>query len=118
MVKFNNYQVQTILRTILRDEVITAYKKREDNKIIQERTKSLDENYVLLHNQAEKTSENSMKDSEQYISLTIGVVKSITGRLNSIATYEGVDSRVGALVNAATNFNHLCRMDPAWHPWL
>lgn len=115
----HSIQVQTILKTILRDEIITAYKRREDNKIIQERNKGMDETREAQSlNQQEKATDNSVNDSEQYIILTVGVVKSITSRLNSIATYEGIDSKVSTLVTAATNFNNLCRMDPAWHPWL
>jgi len=35
-----------------------------------------------------------------------------------LATFEGADSRVSTLVAAANSLDNLCRMDPAWHPWL
>lgn len=37
---------------------------------------------------------------------------------SDLATFEGAESRVSTLVMAATNNDNLCRMDPAWHPWL
>jgi hypothetical protein len=35
-----------------------------------------------------------------------------------LATFEGAESRVSTLVAAANSHDNLCRMDPAWHPWL
>ena len=35
-----------------------------------------------------------------------------------LATFEGNDSKVNQLVAAANSHDNLCRMDPAWHPWL
>lgn len=38
--------------------------------------------------------------------------------LLDLATFEGAESRVNTLVAAANSHDNLCRMDPAWHPWL
>ena len=35
-----------------------------------------------------------------------------------LATFEGAESKVSTLVAAANSHDNLCRMDPAWHPWL
>lgn len=35
-----------------------------------------------------------------------------------LATFDGAESRVSTLVAAANSHDNLCRMDPAWHPWL
>ena len=35
-----------------------------------------------------------------------------------LATFDGAESRVNTLVAAANSHDNLCRMDPAWHPWL
>ena len=35
-----------------------------------------------------------------------------------IAQFENAESKVGTLISAATNPDNLCRMDPAWNPWL
>jgi transformation/transcription domain-associated protein len=35
-----------------------------------------------------------------------------------LAIFDGTDSKVAQLVAAANSHDNLCRMDPAWHPWL
>ena len=35
-----------------------------------------------------------------------------------LATFDGGESRVSTLVAAANSPDNLCRMDPAWHPWM
>jgi len=40
------------------------------------------------------------------------------GRLQTLASMEGGESKVSTLVAAANSMDNLCRMDPAWHPWL
>lgn len=35
-----------------------------------------------------------------------------------LAQYEGGETKVSTLIQAATSADNLCRMDPAWHPWL
>ena len=39
-------------------------------------------------------------------------------RLHNLAQFEGGESKVNTLVAAANSLDNLCRMDPAWHPWL
>ena len=34
------------------------------------------------------------------------------------AQFEGGESKVNKHVAAASHVDNLCRMDPAWHPWL
>ena len=38
--------------------------------------------------------------------------------VSDLATFDGAESRVNTLVAAANSHDNLCRMDPAWHPWL
>lgn len=46
-------------------------------------------------------------------------VNSIMGRLNSISYFDNVENnKMGTLIQAAHNPDNLCRMDPAWHPWV
>lgn len=46
-------------------------------------------------------------------------VKAIMQRLNSIASFENIEeNKMTTLVQHAMNADNLCRMDPAWHPWL
>ena len=57
-------------------------------------------------------------DKDEIISMVTKAVNTITQRLNSLSTFDGVDSKVSTLVLAANSHDNLCRMDPAWHPWL
>ena len=58
------------------------------------------------------------KDGEVIINLVGKAVTAITGRLTSLSSFDGTESKVGQLVAAACSTDNLCRMDPAWHPWL
>ena len=35
-----------------------------------------------------------------------------------LAQFENAESKVGTLISAAMSPDNLCRMDPAWNPWL
>ncbi|XP_011505966.1 PREDICTED: transformation/transcription domain-associated protein [Ceratosolen solmsi marchali] len=94
-----SFKVHTILRAILRDEVIADHsKKQEDSK-----------------NAAEGPTD--MK-AELLITMVTRAVTAIVSRLNSLAHFDGTDSKVSTLVAAANSHDNLCRMDPSWHPWL
>ncbi|XP_075234435.1 transcription-associated protein Nipped-A isoform X2 [Lycorma delicatula] len=95
-----NFKVQTILRTILKDEMIASHKKKQD------------EQQENLNKPPEDVP------GELIITMVTRAVNAITQRLNSLANFEGTDSKVVALVMAARSSDNLCRMDPAWHPWL
>lgn len=112
-------QVTAILKPILRDEmVLSRMKKPED-----------------------ATQVDKLTDSEQIVNMVNKAVTSISSRLNNLALFDGVESKVGVLivffffrlkklllnksifqvgtlVAAASSHDNLCRMDPAWHPWL
>ncbi|KAL0100349.1 hypothetical protein PUN28_019603 [Cardiocondyla obscurior] len=92
------FQLHAILRAILRDEVIADHKRQED---------------------AEGTSQapTDLK-GELLIKMVNHAVNAIVGRLNSLANFDGIDSKVSTLVAAANSHDNLCRMDPSWHPWL
>ncbi|XP_067013941.2 transformation/transcription domain-associated protein [Anabrus simplex] len=97
-----SFKVQTLLQAILRDEMIASYKKKQDDC------------------QQEPISMTPVADMETdlLINMVTRAASSIMARLNSLATFDGLDSKVGTLVAAAVENNNLCRMDPAWHPWL
>lgn len=52
------------------------------------------------------------------ISMVTKAVNSIIYRLNSLASFDGTDNKVSTIVSAASSVDNLCRMDPAWYPWL
>lgn len=57
-------------------------------------------------------------DNDIIITLVTKAVTAIMNRLNSLAQFDGTDSKVSTLVAAANSHDNLCRMDPAWQPWL
>ncbi|XP_025986851.1 transformation/transcription domain-associated protein [Solenopsis invicta] len=92
------FQLPAILRAILRDEVIADHKRQED---------------------AEGTSQAPTDPKgELLITMVTRAVTAIVNRLNSLANFDGIDSKVSTLVAAANSHDNLCRMDPSWHPWL
>ncbi|XP_048580263.1 transformation/transcription domain-associated protein isoform X2 [Nematostella vectensis] len=94
------FSIQSILRAVLRDEMIAWHKKQ-------------DETFTLP-----LSSPPADMDSELLITLVTGAVNAITTRLQNLAQYEGGETKVSTLIAAATSGDNLCRMDPAWHPWL
>lgn len=105
-------QLPTILRAILRDEIIAIHKKRlKDEKM------SMESNGDI--NPESPTNEEIKVNMETIIVFVNKAVNSIMSRLNSISYFDNVESnKMSTLVQAAQNPDNLCRMDPAWHPWL
>jgi transformation/transcription domain-associated protein len=91
-------KVAAILKAVLRDEMIFWHKK-----------KTADEREKELEGQVE---------GEILIGLVNKAVSAIISRLQGLSTFEGNESKVSTLVAAANSNDNLCRMDPAWHPWL
>ncbi|XP_013181191.1 PREDICTED: transformation/transcription domain-associated protein [Papilio xuthus] len=100
-----NFKIQSILRTILRDEMVTGYRKRLEDKPGLTAGTSTDTKPVEM-------------DNETIVNMVNKAVTVIMNRLNSLALFDGPDSKVATLVTAANSHDNLCRMDPAWHPWL
>ncbi|KPJ11920.1 Transformation/transcription domain-associated protein [Papilio machaon] len=100
-----NFKIQSILRTILRDEMVTGYRKRLEDKP------------GLTAGTSNDTKPVEM-DNETIVNMVNKAVTVIMNRLNSLALFDGPDSKVATLVTAANSHDNLCRMDPAWHPWL
>lgn len=99
-----NYKLSSILRTILRDEIIALHKKRlRDNKPID----------------SMEDSANDANITENMIRLVNKAVNAILNRLTTISYFDNIESKkISILLQQATNHDNLCRMDPAWHPWL
>ncbi|XP_064456550.1 transformation/transcription domain-associated protein-like isoform X2 [Ornithodoros turicata] len=94
-----NFKVQALLRAVLRDEMIAWHKKKQDDTT------------------APGGVPHDM-DGELLINMVSKAVNAITTRLQTLATFEGADSKASTLVAAANSHDNLCRMDPAWQPWL
>lgn len=96
-----HFSIQSILKAVLRDEIIAWHKKEQD------------ENHAFS-----LSNPPTDMDSELLITLVNAAVNAITTRLQNLAQYEGGETKVTTLIAAATSPDNLCRMDPAWHPWL
>ncbi|XP_077870553.1 transformation/transcription domain-associated protein [Saccoglossus kowalevskii] len=94
-----NFKLQSLLKAILRDEMISWDKKKQEEK------------------HPPRAQPQDM-DSELLITTVKKAVQAIMTRLQNLAQFEGGDSKVSTLVAAANSPDNLCRMDPAWHPWL
>ncbi|TSK14648.1 Transformation/transcription domain-associated protein [Bagarius yarrelli] len=97
-----NFKVDGILKAVLRDEIIAWHKKTQEDTSMPLSPAGQPENM----------------DSQQLVSLVQKAVTAIMTRLHSLAQFEGGESKVNTLVAAANSLDNLCRMDPAWHPWL
>ena len=69
-------------------------------------------------NSQTNTPGQSQADRELIIQMVTKAEAAITQRLTSLSLFDGTDSKVGTLVANAHSADNLCRMDPAWHPWL
>ncbi|TRZ04491.1 hypothetical protein DNTS_027557 [Danionella cerebrum] len=94
--------VDGILKAVLRDEIIAWHKKTQEDTSMPLSSAGQPENM----------------DSQQLVSLVQKAVTAIMTRLHNLAQFEGGESKVNTLVAAANSLDNLCRMDPAWHPWL
>ncbi|CAG7721830.1 unnamed protein product [Allacma fusca] len=103
---YPNYKFQAILRAILRDEMIFWLKKKQDDRD------------VLTASATSRDSAFADSDADAVINMVTKSVNAIMNRLQSLSTFDGVESKVSTLVAAANSHDNLCRMDPAWHPWL
>uniref|UniRef100_A0A3P9PM59 Uncharacterized protein n=1 Tax=Poecilia reticulata TaxID=8081 RepID=A0A3P9PM59_POERE len=95
-------QVDGVLKAVLRDEIIAWHKKTQEDTSVPLSPAGQPENM----------------DSQQLVSLVQKAVTAIMTRLHNLAQFEGGESKVNTLVAAANSLDNLCRMDPAWHPWL
>ncbi|XP_048847031.1 transformation/transcription domain-associated protein isoform X2 [Brienomyrus brachyistius] len=97
-----SFKVDGILKAVLRDEIIAWHKKTQEDTSVPLSPAGQPENM----------------DSQQLVSLVQKAVTAIMSRLHNLAQFEGGESKVNTLVAAANSLDNLCRMDPAWHPWL
>ncbi|XP_026206628.1 transformation/transcription domain-associated protein [Anabas testudineus] len=97
-----NFKVDGILKAVLRDEIIAWHKKTQEDTSMPLSPAGQPENM----------------DSQQLVTLVQKAVTAIITRLHNLAQFEGGESKVNTLVAAANSLDNLCRMDPAWHPWL
>ncbi|KAJ3607620.1 hypothetical protein NHX12_024671 [Muraenolepis orangiensis] len=97
-----NFKVDGILKAVLRDEIIAWHKKTQEDTSMPLSPAGQPENM----------------DSQQLVLLVQKAATAIMSRLHNLAQFEGGESKVNTLVAAANSLDNLCRMDPAWHPWL
>lgn len=92
--------------TILRDEIVAV------------QLKSLNDDKPCIDANG-KVMPTHKFDMAQIVVLVNKAVAAIVQRLNAIAHTETIKTNeMTGLMQAAQNADILCRMDPAWHPWL
>ncbi len=113
-----NFKIQAILRAVLRDEMIAWSKKNAADPANAAAQASSDSSAGGNASGGQQQQQQENKDRELIIQMVTKAVTAITQRLTSLSTFDGTDSKVSTLVAAANSHDNLCRMDPAWHPWL
>ena len=93
-----SFKISAILKAIIKDEIIAWHKRLE---------------------LASDTPNFGRLESEELVTRINKAVSLIMNRLQTLAaTLDGSDAKVSQLVRAVNCVDNLCRMDPAWHPWL
>eukprot|EP00057_Strongylocentrotus_purpuratus_P021291 XP_011675765.1 PREDICTED: transformation/transcription domain-associated protein-like [Strongylocentrotus purpuratus] len=92
-----SFQLPAILKAVLRDEMIAWSKKKQEDTSSSSSSSS---------SSTASTSSSQQTPSESELLITL------------VTKFEGGESKVSTLVAAANSPDNLCRMDPAWHPWL
>ncbi|XP_053674176.1 transcription-associated protein 1 [Anopheles nili] len=142
-----SFKLTTILKAILKDEMIAFHKKRLiDEKVLVDQsgtgsaTGSSSSSAISSTTSATTTTTGGGSasqatantttaaeqdnvsidiDAETVITTVNKAVGTIMGRLNNLSRIDsGEANRMSAFVHVATNPDNLCLMDPAWHPWL
>lgn len=113
-----NFKIQAILRAILRDEMIAFNKKSDSGNQGSNGGSVASGSTGGTATTGPNETNTDGRDRELVITMVTKAVNAITQRLSSLSVFDGTDSKVGTLVAAANSHDNLCRMDPAWHPWL
>ncbi|XP_030846194.1 transformation/transcription domain-associated protein [Strongylocentrotus purpuratus] len=106
-----SFQLPAILKAVLRDEMIAWSKKKQEDTSSSSSSSS-------SSTASTSSSQQTPSESELLITLVTKAINAIMTRLQNLAQFEGGESKVSTLVAAANSPDNLCRMDPAWHPWL
>lgn len=96
------------MRTILRDEIITIYRKQIMN------TKPIDPNEDL-------SVDKSYSDinCENVIQSVTKAVETVKTRLEDLMFYsQNEETKISQLITKARNLDYLAYMDPAYYPWM
>uniref|UniRef100_A0A6E8VNF8 FAT domain-containing protein n=1 Tax=Anopheles coluzzii TaxID=1518534 RepID=A0A6E8VNF8_ANOCL len=134
-----SFKLTTILKAILKDEIIAFHKKRlNDEKVLVDQSAGGGAS-TLISSTTPVTSSTAGAagqagtatiptdqdnasidiDAETIITTVNKAVGTIMGRLNNLSRIDsGESNRMSTFVHLATNPENLCLMDPAWHPWL
>ncbi|CAL1278798.1 unnamed protein product [Larinioides sclopetarius] len=100
-----NFKVVSLLKAILRDEMFAWYKKRQEDS---------------QPSDARSDGRPDTAEGAIVIQMVNKASSQIVQRLQNLAAFDNPQTQcnVSTLVAAANSHDNLCRMDPAWHPWL
>jgi len=90
-----NFHMDSLLRVVLRDEMIGWFKNKDDN----------------VANQQIPNIEN-----EKLIKLVNGAVQAITTKIRQVGSME--ESRIDRIVEISSDVSNISKMDPTWYPWI
>uniref|UniRef100_A0A6A7FXF6 Transformation/transcription domain-associated protein-like n=6 Tax=Hirondellea gigas TaxID=1518452 RepID=A0A6A7FXF6_9CRUS len=102
-----SFKLHAILRAILRDEIIAWHKRQESAA-----------ESVCGGMATGVRSGGSSIEAEALVSRVNKAVNGIMARLSALAVLDQTESKATQMVRAVLCVDNLCRMDPAWHPWL
>lgn len=99
----------------MKDEIIALHKKR----ILDERPTHHDGGGGGDQQNTDQKPNVVEVDSERVIAVVNKAVSLIMAKLNSLSYFDKAETnKMTTLVQAASNPDNLCCMDPTWHPWL
>ncbi|XP_035793214.1 transcription-associated protein 1-like isoform X2 [Anopheles albimanus] len=140
-----SFKLTTILKAILKDEIIAFHKKRLiDEKVLDQSQTAgagaasastttpvanaaggastgtaASATSTATSQPTDQDAGTNDIDKETIITTVNKAVSNIMGRLNNLSRIDsGEANRMSTFVHVATNPDNLCLMDPAWHPWL
>ncbi|XP_078728881.1 transformation/transcription domain-associated protein isoform X3 [Lampetra fluviatilis] len=113
-----SFKVDGILKAVLRDEIIGWQKKTAEDGQGGPATGTGGATGGGAGSSSGGGGQMEGTDSQQLVALLQKASSAVLTRLHSLAQFECAESKVTTLVAAANSPDNLCRMDPAWHPWL
>lgn len=104
----------------MRDEITALHKKRLLDEHPPDQNSGISSSDPNIQADSGGQSGSTVEvDSEKVIAVVNKAVASIMTRLNSLSYFDKSETnKMTTLVQAASNIDNLCRMDPTWHPWL
>lgn len=73
---------------------------------------------VNMTNKAVNSITNRLQSEYLFFNLFLKNTNLFCSNFLDLAIFDNAESKISALVAAANSLDNLCRMDPAYHPWI